>query len=99
MKLGCAHHDSAREATQARAEADAGKESCSLSACQSARVRSRIGWKPTVLAAGLSGSAYLMRATEAGPVPALTGGPAGVKTPVVESTVNGVMLSEPKFAT
>ena len=40
-----------------------------------------------------------MSATHAGPVPAFTGGPAGVKAPLVEWTAKGVRLSEPRFAT
>ena len=40
-----------------------------------------------------------MSVTYAGLVPAFIGGPAGVKAPVVESTVKIVMLSEPRFAT
>src|SRR5215470_11881243 len=42
---------------------------------------------------------HLMSVTHAGPAPAFTAVPAGVKAPVVASTVKAVTLSEPRFAT
>lgn len=57
-------------------------------------IQDRLEWA-TLQARG----SYLVSATDAGPISAFTGGPAGVKAPVVASTAKCVMLSEPMFAT
>jgi len=42
---------------------------------------------------------YLISVTDAGPAPAFTGEPAGVKAPVAESMVKVVTVFDPEFAT